>query len=185
MEADPGCQTVRITVVENRACRGAACNSRQRCAPPLADLECKPGGIRGIWRGKLRYELSFSGGQCPLIWLIQGIFAPGLGAHGSLRLCKSLPAILLSQTCRLHVLESVEQKTRSMGSATSRTLLCESGGHLHCVSLAPPSRLTEPAWERSRTVRLPSHTSIWKMPPKTAAGQRCQVLCPRSHPPKR
>ncbi len=67
---DPSCQTVRIAAAVDRGCRGAACKSRQRYAPPLADLECKPGGIRGIWTGKRRYELSFSGSQCPLIWLI-------------------------------------------------------------------------------------------------------------------
>lgn len=84
--ADPGCQMVRIATAVNRGSRGAACKSRQRCAPPHADFESKPGGIRGIWRGIRRYELSFSGGQNPLFWLIVGMITSEPGAAGSPRI---------------------------------------------------------------------------------------------------
>ena len=70
----------------DRGSRGAACKSRQRCAPPLADFEYKPGGIQGIWRGIRRYELSFSGGQNPLFWLIVGMITSEPGAAGSPRI---------------------------------------------------------------------------------------------------
>ncbi len=83
---DSACQTVRIAAAVDRGSRGAACKSRQRCAPPLADFDYKPGGIRGIWRGKRRYELSFSGGQNPLFWLIVGMITSEPGAAGSPRI---------------------------------------------------------------------------------------------------
>lgn len=84
--ADPGCQMVRIATAVNRGSRGAACKSRQRCAPPHADFESKPGGIRGIWRGIRRYELSFSGGLRPLIWPNKGMFASGLEGAGRVKI---------------------------------------------------------------------------------------------------
>lgn len=96
----------------DRGCRGAACKSRQRCAPPLADFESKPGGIRGIWRGIRRYELSFSGGLRPLIWPNKGMFASGPGAQDRRKLRKSLPANPLSTTCFFHVLVAAVPKTR-------------------------------------------------------------------------
>ena len=40
----------------------------------------------GIWRGKRRYELSFSGGQNPLFWLIVGMITSEPGAAGSPRI---------------------------------------------------------------------------------------------------